>query len=132
MTDTHLIHVPVSVGELIDKITILDIKAVRIPDPVKLANIERERAALHAIRSDLPRLYQIIPDETQLRAVNEQLWEVEDALRTREANGDFGADFVADARSVYRLNDKRAALKYSINQITGSALVEEKSYDHPM
>ena len=127
MSDTH-VTVPISVGELIDKITILEIKADRITDPAKLSNIHRELDALRIIRAGLPGLDDIAPDEMALRAVNGQLWEVEDALRACEARGDFSHDFISLARSVYQLNDQRAALKYRINHATGSALVEEKSY----
>lgn len=128
-TPAGAITVPISVGELIDKITILDIKAARITDTAKLANVAREREALRAIRAGLADRTAFADAEDALRDINRQLWDVEDALRAREAAGDFGPDFVAEARAVYRLNDQRAALKYEINQITGSNLVEEKSYE---
>jgi hypothetical protein len=120
---------PVSWGELIDKITILEIKAQRIADPAKRANVARERAALVAARDAggaLPPT--IAPLAAELRAVNETLWEIEDAIRDREAAGDFSAKFVDLARRVYKTNDRRAALKRRINEALGSELVEEKSY----
>lgn len=121
--------VPVSWGELIDKITILEIKNARIADPVKRANVARELAALVAARDaagTVPPPVAALADE--LREVNEALWEIEDAIRECEAAGDFSARFVALARDVYRTNDRRAALKRRINQAMGSELVEEKSY----
>jgi hypothetical protein len=120
---------PVSWGELIDKITILEIKARRIADPAKRANVARELAALVAARDvggALPPAIAPLADE--LRAVNEALWEIEDAIRDCEAAGDFSAKFVDLARRVYKTNDRRAALKRGINAALGSDLVEEKSY----
>jgi hypothetical protein len=121
--------VPVSWGELIDKITILEIKNARIADPAKRANVARELAALVAARDaagTVPPPVAALADE--LREVNEALWEIEDAIRECEAAGDFSARFVVLARDVYRTNDRRAALKRRINQAMGSDLVEEKSY----
>lgn len=120
---------PVSAGELLDKIAILRIKAARIADAAKLANVRRELGALEAVaaaavppRPGLPAL------EAELRAVNEALWDVEDDIREHDARGDFGPAFVRLARAVYATNDRRAAIKRAINDLTGSALVEEKSY----
>lgn len=124
-----MIAVPVSVGELLDKIAILRIKRARIPDPAKLANVARELAALEAL--DVPGREPLGALEGELRAVNEALWDVEDDIRALDARGDFGPAFVALARSVYRLNDRRAALKRAINERAGSGLVEEKSYGPP-
>lgn len=120
------ITIPVSLGELIDKITILEIKAERIEGPAK-ANVAQELAWLNerleqadlAIDADLRR---------QLREVNLKLWTIEDDIRDRERQQDFGAAFIALARAVYRTNDERAALKRRLNERHGSALVEEKSY----
>lgn len=124
-----LIHVPVSWGELLDKIAILEIKAERIADPAKTANVAKELAALRATRDeagvDLTPLAAVIG---ALREVNEALWQIEDDIRDCERQGDFGARFVALARDVYRTNDKRAALKRQVNEALGSELVEEKSY----
>ena len=124
-----MILVPVSAGELLDKIAILRIKAARIADPARLANVRRELDALEAVAAR-----EVAPDPAlapllaELRAVNESLWEIEDAIRARDAAGEFGPAFVAPAQAVYRTNDRRAALKHAINDLTGSALVEEKSY----
>ena len=124
-----LLLVPVSVGELVDKITILEIKARRISDPDQLANICRERDILVAAHDDAqienPAIAAL---RTHLAEVNESLWDIEDAIRDCERRGDFGEEFVALARSVYRKNDERARLKGEISRAAGSALVEEKSY----
>jgi hypothetical protein len=120
---------PVSIGELIDKITILEIKAERIADQGKLGNIMTELAGLRAIQAqaglDSPGME---PHARELRRLNTALWEIEDEIRELEARKDFGARFVTLARSVYQTNDKRAAVKTRINQAFGSAIVEEKSY----
>jgi uncharacterized small protein (DUF1192 family) len=126
MTD---LLVPVSAGELLDKIAILRIKAERIADPAKLANVGRELSALEAVAGRaVPRSPALAALEGELRAVNEALWEIEDDIRALDARGDFGEGFVRLAQAVYRTNDRRAALKREINRLTGSALVEEKSY----
>jgi hypothetical protein len=120
---------PISVGELYDKITILEIKAELIADPAPRANVLHELAALQALRNrqvtPSPELQSLC---TELKAVNRRLWDIEDALRRHERDGRFDARFVELARGVYRENDRRAALKRHINQITGSEIVEEKSY----
>lgn len=121
-------HVPVSWGELLDKVTILEIKRERIARPDALANIEREYGLLAAIARRVSADHAVHRLTSELKAVNGELWEVEDSLREHEAADDFGATFVALARSVYRLNDKRAAIKRRINALLGSDLVEEKSY----
>jgi hypothetical protein len=126
-------RVPVSAAELIDKITILEIKLDRIADAVKRANVRRELELLKAAREEtLPPSPELVALTTHLRAVNERLWDVENGVRECEAAGDFGDRFVALARSVYTSNDERAALKRRINELLGSAIVEEKSYyaDH--
>ena len=117
---------PVSLGELIDKITILEIKAERLQGPA-LVNVGRELAGLREICER----HQLTIDQDlidQLRQTNGQLWEIEDAIREQERRQDFGEAFVALARAVYHQNDRRAALKRRINTATGSALIEEKSY----
>jgi hypothetical protein len=124
-----MVSTPCSLGELIDKITILRIKAERIGEPEKLANVHRELALLERLAhedgvSGPP--IDLLTD--QLAAVNGRLWKIEDALRMCERGGDFGPRFVALARSVYCENDTRAAIKRAINILVGSALVEEKSY----
>jgi hypothetical protein len=121
--------VPISVGELLDKISILELKAAALADPEKRANVVRELAALSAVRdrevSSAPSLNALYGE---LRAVNRRLWDIEDELRQFEHKGEFGSRFVELARSVYRDNDRRAALKREINRLTGSELIEEKSY----
>ncbi|KAA0586251.1 tetratricopeptide repeat protein [Azospirillum lipoferum] len=120
---------PVSWGELLDKITILDIKTERIADADKLANVRREREALVAVAAQAdtarPEVAALIDE---LRAVNTTLWEVEDEIRDCERAKDFGPRFVELARQVYHTNDRRAALKRDLNRLLGSDLVEEKSY----
>lgn len=126
---TPQIHVPIAPGELIDKITILEIKAERIADADRRANVVLERDLLRAARddalADAPPVTDLAAD---LKAVNEALWEIEDAIRDCERQDDFGPRFIELARSVYRTNDRRAALKRAINERLGSAIIEEKSY----
>jgi tetratricopeptide (TPR) repeat protein len=124
------VRVPVSPGELLDKIAILEIKAERIADAGKLANVRRELEGLRQTRdSSLPRSAELDALAAELKVVNEQLWDVEDAIRLCEQAGDFGPRFVELARSVYLTNDRRAALKRRINDVLRSTLVEEKSYE---
>lgn len=120
--------IPVSWGELLDKITILEIKRARIARPEASANIEREYRLLDAIGAAALERAEIRPLFEALRRVNETLWGIEDAIREEEAGGRFGAEFVRLARAVYRNNDERAAIKRRINLLLGSELVEEKSY----
>jgi hypothetical protein len=119
-------RVPVSWGELVDKITILQIKTERIAARDARANVARELVSLSRVAGEA--IGRIAPLVEQLRAVNEELWEIEDKIREREAQGDFGQRFVQLARSVYKKNDLRAAIKRQINEALGSELVEEKSY----
>ena len=124
-----LIQVPVSYGELIDKLTILEIKSARISDPAKLANVRKELELLDGTWQRDPAAATDISDLwTQLRTVNERLWVVEDDLRILEKAQRFDAEFVRLARSVYFENDERARVKREINLRLGSTLVEEKSY----
>lgn len=121
--------IPVGAGELIDKITILRIKQARIHDDAKLRNVEHELSVLEAARSlHLEPSTTLSVFESELQAINEALWKVEDDIRDCEARADFGSEFIELARSVYRMNDQRAALKRSINEHCGSEIVEEKSY----
>jgi len=123
------ILIPVSWGELLDKITILDIKTRRIGDAAKLANVRRELDALSATVAEhgaLPAEANALIDE--LRAINEGLWDIEDALRDHERRGVFDDHFVRSARGVYHSNDRRAEVKKLLNTLLGSDLVEEKSY----
>jgi hypothetical protein len=119
-------RVPVSWGELVDKITILQIKSERIAARDARANVAHELASLSRVAGDA--IDGVTPLIAQLRAVNEELWEIEDKIREREAEGDFGQRFVQLARAVYKKNDLRAAIKRRINDALGSELVEEKSY----
>jgi hypothetical protein len=121
--------VPVSAGELFDKITILRLKATRIADASKRTAVTRElelleREAGSAYRSDTT-LAGLVD---ALHAVNEELWEIEDAIRVCEQAGEFGPEFVALARAVYRTNDRRSAAKAAIDAHLGSTIVEVKSY----
>jgi hypothetical protein len=121
--------VPVSAGELIDKITILEIKAQRITNEAKRGNVLRELEQLRAARQEsIPPSPKLEELTTLLKAVNERLWDIEDAVRKCERSGQFEHRFVALARSVYKNNDERSALKRRINDLLGSPLVEEKSY----
>ena len=132
MPDANKILVETAPGELIDKITILEIKTERMTDAAKVHNVRIELAALTAARdralpppSALPEL----PNLTaELKRVNEALWEIEDHIRDCERDKDFGPAFIELARSVYRSNDRRADLKRQINTLLGSQLIEEKSY----
>ena len=124
------LQVPVSVGEVLDKITILQIKLAHISDANKRVNIQNELdALLPLVAGD-----GFITDEMQglmaeLKSVNEALWDIEDDIREKEAAKSFDAEFIKLARAVYVTNDKRAEIKKQINLATGSALIEEKSYE---
>ncbi len=121
--------VPVAPGELIDKITILEIKTVHITAAAKRANVIRELELLRAVLAHAvvphPELTRLTSD---LKTINETLWAIEDDLRSAEAARDFGPKFIELARAVYRTNDKRAAIKRDINLLLGSDIIEEKSY----
>ena len=124
-----LIQTPVSYGELIDKITILEIKSRRISDEVKLANIRNELDLLNATWANHAASQTDIADErARLLAVNELLWDIEDKIRLKERAQAFDQEFIELARAVYFRNDERAAFKREINLKLGSQLVEEKSY----
>jgi len=127
------VSVPVSFGELLDKISILEIKSARMSDPGKLANVRRELAVLqHAWDTHPAAALDVGNLCTGLRAVNEQLWDIEDAIRLKERTGAFDDGFIDLARSVYLHNDERARIKKQINLALGSGYVEEKSYvDNP-
>ena len=123
------VTVPISPGELIDRITILEIKLVRIDDEGKRANVRTELEALADARDQaVPPTAELVALAADLKAINERLWEIEDDLRDCERAGDFGSRFVELARGVYRSNDHRAAVKRAINELLGSRLIEEKSY----
>jgi len=121
--------VPISPGELIDKITILEIKSQRMSDPVKLANVRTELALLiDTWTASAHAATDISAEWTGLREVNAQLWDIEDRIRDKERAASFDAAFIELARAVYVTNDQRAAIKRRINTRLGSVLVEEKSY----
>jgi hypothetical protein len=122
--------VPISPGELIDKITILEIKSQRMRDEQKLANVRTELKLLLDTwqGSPLAQRADISADWAALREVNGQLWDIEDHIRDEERAGRFGERFIELARAVYVTNDERAAVKKRINNALGSLLVEEKSY----
>ncbi|MCI0598097.1 MAG: glycosyltransferase, partial [Beijerinckiaceae bacterium] len=123
------IAIPASVGELIDKITILEIKEVRITEADKLANVRHELSLLQKLKSEYGfsgvRLDEL---SNELKMLNGLLWDTENAVREHEARDDFGVNFVSLARQVYRANDQRAVLKRSINQLFESVIIEEKAY----
>ena len=126
---TASVSVEISPGELIDKITILEIKLDRMVDAEQLVTVKREFEVLAAARDDAlkktPELDRLSAD---LKKANENLWEVEDDIRDCERANDFGDTFVKLARAVYVNNDKRSQLKREINELLGSSLIEEKSY----
>ena len=125
-----ILKVPVSVGEVVDKVTILEIKASRIADVDKLRNISAELEALRPlVTGGVFDSDELLTLTDALRAVNGELWDIEDDIRAEEAAGRFGDRFIELARAVYVTNDRRAALKKKINLATGSDLVEEKSYE---
>jgi hypothetical protein len=119
----------ISPGEFLDKLSILEIKLERIREPAKLANVRRELELLRGIWSTSPLAGADVTALTRaLKTVNEALWEIEDRLRVKEARGSFDQEFIELARSVYRNNDRRAALKRELNLALRSDLIEEKSY----
>ena len=123
------VEIAISFGELFDKISILEIKRSNVVDPGQRANIEKELEVLNRARANaVPRDRDVADLMTGLSEVNARLWDVEDELRDCERRKAFGDAFVELARSVYRLNDRRAALKRELNQRLGSGLTEEKLY----
>jgi len=121
--------VPLSPGELLDKITILRIKVARIQDAAKLANVKRELSLLEKTwKESGAAAHDVALDERALENVNERLWDIEDRIRDKEARQTFDREFIDLARAVYICNDERAAIKKRINLQLGSRLVEEKSY----
>ena len=124
------LQVPVSVGEVLDKITILQIKLAHISDAAKRTNIQNELdALLPLVAGDAFTTDQMQALMAELKSVNEALWDIEDDIREKEAAKSFDAEFIRLVRAVYITNDKRAEIKKQINLATGSALVEEKSYE---
>lgn len=123
------IKIPISPGELLDKITILEIKSERIDDVEKVQNVRRELELLNtewdSAGADSPEMTEL---RARLKTINESLWEIEDDIRDKERAGEFDDRFIELARSVYVTNDDRAAVKKEINLLLGSEIVEEKSY----
>jgi hypothetical protein len=129
MANMNDIRVPISPGELLDKITILRIKAKRIGDPGKRENVQLELGLLEGTWHESGcAAVDLSSEERALQDVNERLWVVEDRIREKEAVQAFDAEFIELARSVYVANDERAAIKKRINLRLGSRIVEEKSY----
>ena len=124
-----VINIEVGVGELIDKITILEIKQARINAPEKLNNIEHELKLLNKVKAQLVQTMESDLLEQTLKQTNEKLWDIEDAIRRCEAKKQFDEKFIELARAVYFTNDKRCEIKRQINQLQGSQIIEEKSYD---
>jgi len=125
--------IEVSVGEVVDRLSILEIKMEKIGDPAKLDNVRAEYELLLKALEQAG-IERESEDFTDIKAVNEKLWEIEDLIRKKEQAGLFDEEFVKLARSVYRENDRRFEIKTRINRRTGSKLVEEKEYvdyDHP-
>lgn len=122
-------HIPVSWGEVIDKLTILEIKEERIAAAPALHNVRTELAALRAVCVEqLGEPGAITEQVEELRVVNRQLWDIEEDIRAKDRAGAFDGEFIELARAVYVTNDRRSAIKRAINDATGSAIVEEKSY----
>ncbi len=125
-----LIEIPISPGELLDKITILEIKSERLGDEAKRHNVLRELELLEGVRdAHIPGSMTLAALIGRLKTVNERLWEIEDDIRASERGSDFGPRFIELARAVYFTNDERSALKREINTLLGSTIVEEKGYE---
>lgn len=125
----NTILIPVSIGELADKLSILDIKAARIDDTGKRAHVQVEREGLRALwDAQVAAQAELADMKDQLRAINERMWDVQDALRAKEAAQAFDADFIELARSVARHNGERIQVKNAINRLAGSRFIEEKQY----
>ncbi|NKC15245.1 MAG: hypothetical protein GKR94_24545 [Gammaproteobacteria bacterium] len=123
------LRVEISVGEAADKITILRIKADRIAEPYKLRNVHRELAILEAAWQKAAITHPRVEELTaELHTINETLWDLEDDIRQHERKGNFGETFIVLARQIYKTNDRRAHVKRRLNELTASALAEEKSY----
>lgn len=125
----ELIHVPISPGELLDKITILEIKSERMSDPVKLVNVRTELELLQTTwQRSVPDDDTVRRIHAELKRINEELWVIEDDIRDLERSKDFGPRFIELARAVYFTNDRRSVVKKELNTHLGSSIVEEKSY----
>jgi len=133
MANQNHVMVPISAGELVDKIVILEIKKDRIVDPVRKLNVTNELTMLLETREknfsrDNDFLIKLNKLEVSLKRVNEELWDLEDRIREYDEKKDFGKGFIETSRSIYATNDKRGLIKKKINMISGSAIFEEKSY----
>ncbi len=129
MPNARSIHVEIAAGELFDKITILQIKSERITDVAKRQNVQSELHVLsQSLDASIPRTSELDALTRDLKQINEALWDIEDEIRDCERRQDFGPRFIELARAVYKTNDRRTAVKRQINNLTGSRLVEEKSY----
>jgi len=129
MTLDRPIQIEVAAGELIEKITILELKAAYLTDAEKLGHVRHELQMLQQVARQAFEPSASLADLTaQLKAINAELWQIEDAIRLSEQKQDFGPQFIELARAVYHRNDRRAELKRQINALVGSRLVEEKSY----
>ena len=124
------INIPVSVGELVDKVTILEIKIKMINDKTKLKDVRKELDLLKKvfIKKNID-IKKIKSDTDNLKKINQRLWFIEDKKRKHEKLKKFDSNFIKLARNVYKLNDKRAKYKFNINKITGSDIIEVKSYE---
>ena len=129
-TKIDKIYAEISAGELIDKITILEIKKVKILNKEKLIEIEKELSSLnHTKKKFIKENSQISKFQIDLKKINLKLWDIEDGKRSAEKNNDFGEKFIKLARNVYKINDERAKIKLAINDALGSNIKEVKSYD---
>ena len=129
MVGDRAILINVSAGELIDKVTILEIKTERFHDGEKLRHVRQELAMLKTVRDQVIKLSpQMVELTAELKSVNVELWRIEDEIRLCEQKKNFGSQFIDLARSVYRTNDRRSALKRRIDELVGSDFTEEKSY----
>ena len=125
----NTILIPVSIGELADKLTILEIKAERIEDAGKRAHVQVELEGLRALWAPLESAQEALaPLKRDLRAINERMWDVQDALRAKEAAQTFDDEFITLARAVAQRNGERIAVKNTINRLAGSRFIEEKQY----
>ena len=125
-----IILAEISAGELIDKITILEIKKMKISDEIKLNDVYKELASLNeTMKKFITNREKILKLINDLKEINLKLWEIEDGKRTAEKNNDFGGKFIELARNVYKFNDERAKIKLAINIALGSNIKEVKSYE---
>ena len=124
-----IVKIPVSIGELIDKITILEIKKAKITDKSKLVEIEKELSSLNsALKNNITDFSQISELKDSLKKINLRLWDIEDKKRNAEKENNFDKSFIQLARDVYKYNDERAKIKLKINEILGSSIIEVKSH----